>query len=142
MWQSFTANANVFSSLQQLVPASHILLGTDYSFAPASELASTLQGINTYSGLSEQIGRISWARIRFSFFEATTFAVNPLRRIQPHSHRARHNLIHKAIVAIQPLHRYLHFSSRSSIRHTPDNKEEARMLCAVLSENGRINGCC
>jgi 6-methylsalicylate decarboxylase len=50
---ALTANANVFSSLQQLVPASHILLGTDYPFAPASESASTLQGINTYSGFSE-----------------------------------------------------------------------------------------
>lgn len=51
---ALTANANVFSSLQQLVPASHILLGTDYPFAPASESASTLQGIGTYRGFSEQ----------------------------------------------------------------------------------------
>jgi 6-methylsalicylate decarboxylase len=51
---ALTANANVFSSLQQLVPASHILLGTDYPFAPASEPTSTLQGINAYSGFSEQ----------------------------------------------------------------------------------------
>jgi 6-methylsalicylate decarboxylase len=51
---AITSNANVFSSLQQLVPASHILLGTDYPFGPASEMAGNLQGIATYSGFNEQ----------------------------------------------------------------------------------------
>ncbi len=51
---ALSANVNALSSLQQLVPASHILLGTDYPFAPEAETPSNLKGIETYAGFSQQ----------------------------------------------------------------------------------------
>jgi predicted TIM-barrel fold metal-dependent hydrolase len=51
---ALSANSNAFSSLQQLVPASHILLGTDYPFAPEIESGSTAARLATLPGLSEQ----------------------------------------------------------------------------------------
>lgn len=51
---ALSANAHALSSLQQLVPASHMLLGTDYPFAPESEAHATLSGIASAAGLSEQ----------------------------------------------------------------------------------------
>ena len=51
---ALSANANALSSLQQLVPASHILLGTDYPFAPESETSSSLQGLASYEGFNQQ----------------------------------------------------------------------------------------
>jgi 6-methylsalicylate decarboxylase len=51
---ALSANINAFSSLQQLVPASHILLGTDYPFVPEVESGSTAARLATLPGLSEQ----------------------------------------------------------------------------------------
>ena len=51
---ALSANISAFSSLQQLVPASHILLGTDYPFAPEVEAGSTAARLATLPGLSEQ----------------------------------------------------------------------------------------
>jgi predicted TIM-barrel fold metal-dependent hydrolase len=51
---ALSANINVFSSLRQLVPASHILLGTDYPFAPEMESSMTAARLATLPGLSEQ----------------------------------------------------------------------------------------
>jgi Predicted metal-dependent hydrolase of the TIM-barrel fold len=51
---ALSANAHALSSLQQLVPASHMLLGTDYPFAPEREAHTTLNGIASAVGLSEQ----------------------------------------------------------------------------------------
>lgn len=51
---ALSANIHAFSSLRQLVPASHILLGTDYPFAPEIESGSTAARLATLPGLSEQ----------------------------------------------------------------------------------------
>ena len=51
---ALSANINVFSSLQQLVPASHILLGTDYPFAPEEESGYTAVRLANLPGLSVQ----------------------------------------------------------------------------------------
>lgn len=51
---ALSANAHALSSLRQLVPASHIVLGTDYPFAPESEAHATLNGIASAAGLREQ----------------------------------------------------------------------------------------
>lgn len=51
---ALSANSHVFSSLRQLVPASHILLGTDYPFAPEMESGSTATRLATLPELSEQ----------------------------------------------------------------------------------------
>ena len=51
---ALSANINAFSSLQQLVPVSHILLGTDYPFAPEVESGSTAARLATLPGLSVQ----------------------------------------------------------------------------------------
>ena len=44
----------MFGSLQQLVPSTHILLGTDYPFAPEIESGATLHRLDTLPGLSNQ----------------------------------------------------------------------------------------
>jgi predicted TIM-barrel fold metal-dependent hydrolase len=51
---ALSANIHVFSSLRQLVPASHIMLGTDYPFALEIESGSTAARLATLAGLSEQ----------------------------------------------------------------------------------------
>lgn len=51
---ALSANSNAFSSLRQLVPASHILLGTDYPFAPEIESGSTAARLATLPDLAEQ----------------------------------------------------------------------------------------
>ena len=51
---ALSANIHVFSSLRQLVPASHILLGTDYPFAPEIESGSTAARLAALPVLSEQ----------------------------------------------------------------------------------------
>lgn len=51
---ALSANIHVFSSLRQLVPASHILLGTDYPFTPAIESGSTAARLAALPGFSEQ----------------------------------------------------------------------------------------
>jgi predicted TIM-barrel fold metal-dependent hydrolase len=51
---ALSANSNAFSSLRQLVPASHILLGTDYPFAPEIESGSTAARLATLPDLGEQ----------------------------------------------------------------------------------------
>jgi predicted TIM-barrel fold metal-dependent hydrolase len=51
---ALSANIHTFSSLRELVPASHILLGTDYPFAPEIESGSTAARLATLPGLSEQ----------------------------------------------------------------------------------------
>lgn len=51
---ALSANVNALSSLQQLIPASHILLGTDFPFAPERETPSNLKGNTMYAGFSEQ----------------------------------------------------------------------------------------
>jgi predicted TIM-barrel fold metal-dependent hydrolase len=51
---ALSANATVLSSLQRLVPASHILLGTDYPFAQEIGVRYSLDGIAAYAGFSEQ----------------------------------------------------------------------------------------
>lgn len=51
---ALSANIHAFSSLRQLVPASHIILGTDYPFAPESESGATAAKLAALPGLSEQ----------------------------------------------------------------------------------------
>jgi 6-methylsalicylate decarboxylase len=51
---ALSANVTVLSSLQRLVPASHILLGTDYPFAQETGVRYSLDGIAAYAGFSEQ----------------------------------------------------------------------------------------
>lgn len=51
---ALSANMNVFSSLRQLVPVSHILLGTDYPFAPEIEAGFTASRLAHLSNLNEQ----------------------------------------------------------------------------------------
>jgi 6-methylsalicylate decarboxylase len=49
---ALSANGNAFSSLRELVQTSHILLGTDYPFAP--EAGSTPTKLAALPGLDEQ----------------------------------------------------------------------------------------
>lgn len=49
-----SANRQVFGSLQHLVPSTHILLGTDYPFAPEMESGVTLHRLDTLPGLSDE----------------------------------------------------------------------------------------
>lgn len=51
---ALSANAYQFVSLQKLVPSSHILFGSDYPFAPEAETQLVVNGVETYSGFSEQ----------------------------------------------------------------------------------------
>ena len=51
---ALSANRNAFSALRELVPPSHILLGTDYPFAPDAETRSAPARLAALPGLSEQ----------------------------------------------------------------------------------------
>jgi predicted TIM-barrel fold metal-dependent hydrolase len=51
---ALSANGHALSSLQQLVPPSQILWGSDYPMAPEWITRSTVHGITTYTGFSEQ----------------------------------------------------------------------------------------
>jgi 6-methylsalicylate decarboxylase len=51
---ALSANRNAFSSLRELVPPAHILLGTDYPFAPEFETSSAPARLAALTGLSEQ----------------------------------------------------------------------------------------
>ncbi|HEX9037880.1 MAG TPA: amidohydrolase family protein [Ktedonobacterales bacterium] len=50
---ALSANVNAFSSLQQLVPTSQILLGTDYPFAPEIESGTTVRRLERLASLSD-----------------------------------------------------------------------------------------
>ncbi len=47
-----SANPNAFSSLNELVPSSRILFGSDYPFAPEEVTALTVDGLNEYKDFS------------------------------------------------------------------------------------------
>jgi predicted TIM-barrel fold metal-dependent hydrolase len=51
---ALSANPYALCSLQTLVDASHILLGSDYPFAPEIATSLTIQGIQNYDGFDQQ----------------------------------------------------------------------------------------
>jgi hypothetical protein len=53
---ALSANPTVLSALQRLVPASRVLLGTDYPFAQEIGVRYALNGLAAYEGFSEAEG--------------------------------------------------------------------------------------
>ena len=51
---ALSANPTVLSALQRLVPASRVLLGTDYSFAQEIGVRYSLDGLGAYEGFGEE----------------------------------------------------------------------------------------
>ena len=51
---ALSANPTVLGALQRLVPASHVLLGTDYPFAQEIGVRYSLDGLGAYEGFGEE----------------------------------------------------------------------------------------
>ena len=51
---ALSANPTVLGALQRLVPASRILLGTDYPFAQEVGVRYSLDGLTAYEGFGEE----------------------------------------------------------------------------------------
>ena len=65
---ALSANRHAFSALRELVPASRIVLGTDYPFAPESETGSAPARLAALPGLDEQELRAIEGENALNFF--------------------------------------------------------------------------
>jgi hypothetical protein len=77
---ALSANPTVLSALQRLVPASHVLLGTDYPFAQGIGVRYSLDGLAAYEGFNEEESAMIESGTALTLFPSLRPLGEPLNR--------------------------------------------------------------